>query len=121
MLTYLDGHVPTTGGQPPVTEPENLVAAAKLLRQFHDLTAGMPLARDQEMVCHKYRPQPHPDGQVRSHNHVHRRREGSAEPVRGVRPRMYIMDQAGHHCFTIVLGFARDNADEAEDQPTPAS
>ncbi|MCC3328303.1 phosphotransferase [Nocardia abscessus] len=52
MLTYLDGHVPNSGGQPPVSEPENLIAVANLLRQFHDLTAGTPLARDQEVVCH---------------------------------------------------------------------
>ncbi|UGT67955.1 phosphotransferase [Nocardia gipuzkoensis] len=52
MLTYLGGHVPHSGGQPPVTGPQNLVAVANLLRQLHDLTAGTPLARDQEVVCH---------------------------------------------------------------------
>lgn len=51
ILTYLDGHVPCAG-QASVRAPENLVAIARLMRQFHDLTAGTALAGDQEVVCH---------------------------------------------------------------------
>jgi Ser/Thr protein kinase RdoA (MazF antagonist) len=39
--------------QPPeVTSEESLLAVAKLVRQFHDLTAGTDLAGDHEVVCH---------------------------------------------------------------------
>ncbi|MEU3519790.1 phosphotransferase [Streptomyces sp. NPDC006654] len=31
---------------------ESLVTVARLVREFHDLTAGTPLAGDQEVVCH---------------------------------------------------------------------
>lgn len=45
VLTYLPGH------SGPVTD-ESLVRAALLVREFHDRTAGTPLAGDQEVVCH---------------------------------------------------------------------
>jgi hypothetical protein len=35
-----------------VNSPESLAGIARLVRQFHDLTAGTPLAGDQEVVCH---------------------------------------------------------------------
>ncbi|MFI6321157.1 phosphotransferase [Nonomuraea sp. NPDC050556] len=45
VLTYLPG----THG--PVTDA-SLVRATTLVRELHDLTAGTPLAGDQEVVCH---------------------------------------------------------------------
>jgi phosphotransferase family enzyme len=53
VLSFLDGHVAWEPEQPPeVRSEESLVAAARLVRQFHDLTAGTELARDQEVTCH---------------------------------------------------------------------
>jgi Ser/Thr protein kinase RdoA (MazF antagonist) len=40
---------------PPWQSPTDRVSSAevaRLVRQFHDLTAGTPLAGDQEVVCH---------------------------------------------------------------------
>ncbi|SFR15299.1 Phosphotransferase enzyme family protein [Lentzea waywayandensis] len=45
VLTFLDGHVPAKS-------QDGLAQVARLVRQFHDLTAGTPLAGDQEVVCH---------------------------------------------------------------------
>nr|WP_238362516.1 aminoglycoside phosphotransferase family protein [Actinopolymorpha pittospori] len=62
MLTYVPGWapLPTLALRPAenqVTPPgvlsdESLVGVAKLVREFHDLTAGTPLADDQETLCH---------------------------------------------------------------------
>ncbi|WP_020577862.1 phosphotransferase [Actinopolymorpha alba] len=53
VLTYLEGHVAWEPAQPPdVWSEESLVRVAKLVRQFHDLTAGTRLAEDEEVVCH---------------------------------------------------------------------
>ncbi|MGV4986738.1 hypothetical protein ACVB8X_12925 [Streptomyces sp. NRAIS4] len=35
-----------------MSSDESLVAVARLLREFHDLTAGTALAGDHEVVCH---------------------------------------------------------------------
>ncbi len=35
-----------------VSSDESLATVARLVREFHDLTAGTPLAGDQEVVCH---------------------------------------------------------------------
>lgn len=51
VLTFLDGHVAWRSTDQ-VSSPESLTAVARLVRQFHDLTAGTPLAGDQEVVCH---------------------------------------------------------------------
>jgi hypothetical protein len=52
-LTYLAGHVAWQPAQPPaVWSDDSLTRVAKLVRQFHDLTAGTPLAADDEVVCH---------------------------------------------------------------------
>lgn len=52
-LTYLSGHVAWQPAQPPdVWSEDSLTRVAKLVRQFHDLTAGTPLAEDDEVVCH---------------------------------------------------------------------
>ncbi|KOV93752.1 trifolitoxin immunity protein [Streptomyces sp. NRRL B-3648] len=53
VLSYLDGHVAWEPQQPAaVSSDESLVTVARLVREFHDLTAGTPLAGDQEVVCH---------------------------------------------------------------------
>ncbi|MET9230939.1 phosphotransferase [Lentzea sp. NPDC003310] len=45
VLAFVDGHVPARSS-------EGLAAVARLVREFHDLTAGTDLAGDQEVVCH---------------------------------------------------------------------
>ena len=53
VLTYLAGHVAWAAEQPAaVTSPASLARVAELVREFHDLTAGTPLAGGQEVVCH---------------------------------------------------------------------
>ncbi|MGY0062643.1 phosphotransferase [Streptomyces sp. LZ34] len=67
ILSYLDGHVAWQPDQPPaIGDDESLAAMARLVREFHDLTAGTPLAEGGEVVCHNdlspkntvYRPRP---------------------------------------------------------------
>jgi Ser/Thr protein kinase RdoA (MazF antagonist) len=48
-LTYIAGHVPWKS---PITTPEALQSVGRLVREFHDLTAGIPLAGSEEVVCH---------------------------------------------------------------------
>lgn len=53
VLTYLDGHVAWEPRQPPaVTSDESLLRVARLVREFHDLTAGTAPAGSHEVVCH---------------------------------------------------------------------
>jgi hypothetical protein len=53
ILSFLDGHVAWEVLQPrEVGSDESLAGVAGLVRQFHDLTAGTPLAAGQEVVCH---------------------------------------------------------------------
>lgn len=53
VLSYLDGHVAWEPRQPAaVSSDESLAAVARLVREFHDLTAGTQLAGDHEVVCH---------------------------------------------------------------------
>lgn len=53
VLSFLDGHVAWQPAQAPsVTGPASLARAAELVREFHDLTAGTPLAAGCEVVCH---------------------------------------------------------------------
>ncbi|MGW4026605.1 phosphotransferase [Streptomyces sp. NPDC005009] len=53
VLGYLDGHVAWEPQQPAaVSSDESLAAVARLVRQFHDLTAGTALAGEREVVCH---------------------------------------------------------------------
>ncbi|MEU4425517.1 phosphotransferase [Actinoplanes sp. NPDC024001] len=51
VLSYLDGDVPWQPADYVRTAPA-LAAVARLVREFHDLTAGTDLAADQEVVCH---------------------------------------------------------------------
>jgi len=53
VLDYLDGHVAWDGPQPPdVACEQSLAMVARLVREFHDLTAGTPLADGEQVVCH---------------------------------------------------------------------
>jgi hypothetical protein len=53
ILTFVDGYVPwQEPGVPAVTAEAGLVRVAELVREFHDLTGGTPLAGDAEVVCH---------------------------------------------------------------------
>ena len=53
ILTFVDGYVPWRSADVPgVTAEASLVRVAELVREFHDLTAGTPLAGDDEVVCH---------------------------------------------------------------------
>jgi hypothetical protein len=53
ILSFVDGYVPwRSAGVPGVTVEASLVWVAELVREFHDLTAGTPLAGDAEVVCH---------------------------------------------------------------------
>jgi hypothetical protein len=52
-LDFIPGHVAWEPVQPPdVRSPVSLAHVARLVREFHDLTAGTDLAGDQEVVCH---------------------------------------------------------------------
>ena len=53
VLSFIDGHVAWEPVQPPsVTSEASLARVAMLVREFHDLTAGTPLAAGAEVVCH---------------------------------------------------------------------
>ncbi|MEU5339445.1 phosphotransferase [Streptomyces sp. NPDC020766] len=53
ILTYLDGHVAWEREQPSaVCSEASLLLVTRLVREFHDLTAGTELAGSQEVVCH---------------------------------------------------------------------
>ncbi len=50
MFSYLEGEVPAELAAD--LSDEALVTAARLIRRFHDATAGSPLAGEHETVCH---------------------------------------------------------------------
>jgi len=53
VLSFIDGHVAWEPVQPPsVASDASLARLAGLVREFHDLTAGTPLAAGREVVCH---------------------------------------------------------------------
>lgn len=53
VLSFVAGHVAWEPDQPPaVRSAAGLVAVARLVRQFHDLTAGTELAGGAEVACH---------------------------------------------------------------------
>ncbi|MFB9905669.1 phosphotransferase [Allokutzneria oryzae] len=51
ILTFVEGHI-AWRSRDGVDSVESLEAVARLVREFHDLTAGTPLAGDQEVLCH---------------------------------------------------------------------
>ena len=53
VLSFIDGHVAWEPVQPPsVTSNVSLARLAGVVRGFHDLTSGTPLAAGAEVVCH---------------------------------------------------------------------
>ncbi|MGW1807136.1 phosphotransferase [Streptomyces sp. NPDC002078] len=73
VLSYLAGHVACEPRQPAaVSSDESLVAVARLVREFHDLTAGTALAGEHEVVCHN---------DLSPKNTVYRLVSGSLRPV----------------------------------------
>jgi hypothetical protein len=53
VLSFIDGYVAWQPAQhAAVASPDSLAQVARLVREFHDLTAGTPLASGQEVVCH---------------------------------------------------------------------
>ena len=53
VLSFIAGHVAWEPVQPPsITSDASLARLAGLVREFHDLTAGAPLAAGEEVVCH---------------------------------------------------------------------
>jgi phosphotransferase family enzyme len=53
ILSFLEGHVAWDQPQPAeVSSDASLQAAARLVRAFHDYTAGTDLAGEAEVVCH---------------------------------------------------------------------
>jgi hypothetical protein len=54
ILTYVEGEVPVglDDGAVRILSDARLVSAARLIRRFHDATAGTTLAGDAEVVCH---------------------------------------------------------------------
>ena len=52
ILTFIDGYVAWRSPTYLVDSIESLTAVAHLVRRFHDLTAGTPLAGEQGVVCH---------------------------------------------------------------------
>ncbi|MGW7130500.1 hypothetical protein ACWGIA_19415, partial [Streptomyces bobili] len=73
VLSYLEGHVAWEPRQPAaVSSDESLATVARLVREFHDLTAGTPLAGDQEVVCHN---------DLSPRNTVYQRSRGELRPA----------------------------------------
>ena len=55
ILTYVEGRVYAGGDEDDAIElltDEQLASAGRLIRRFHDATAGSPLAGSAEVVCH---------------------------------------------------------------------
>lgn len=53
ILSFIEGIVPIDSDiEPPISTDESLIAVARMVREFHDLTAGTPLAGMEEVVCH---------------------------------------------------------------------
>jgi hypothetical protein len=53
VLSFIEGHVAWEPAQPAsVTSDASLAGVARLVREFHDLTAGTPLATGAEVACH---------------------------------------------------------------------
>ena len=109
-LSFIDGHVAWAPRQPPsVTSDASLARLAALVREFHDLTAGTPLAAGAEVVCHN---------DLSPKNTVYR--DGGA----GLRPTTFIdwdiaapgkrIHDVAHVCWQYVgLGPRRSDADTA--------
>ena len=73
VLGYIEGIVPTDDVVPEAfMADESLAAISRMVREFHDLTAGSDLAGDAEVVCHN---------DLSPKNTVYRERDGVTMPV----------------------------------------
>ncbi|GAA3735869.1 hypothetical protein HDA32_001277 [Spinactinospora alkalitolerans] len=73
VLGFVEGHVPwRIPRAPDVDADESLVRVAKLVREFHDLTAGTALAAGSEVACHN---------DLSPKNTVYRGPDGGRRPV----------------------------------------
>lgn len=53
ILEYVEGSAAWEGEQQRLARSDEcLISVSRLVREFHDLTAGSPLAQDHEVVCH---------------------------------------------------------------------
>ncbi|MEU9782670.1 phosphotransferase [Streptomyces phaeochromogenes] len=110
LLTYLDGHVAWEREQPSaVHSEESLLLVTRLVREFHDLTAGTELTGSQEVVCHN---------DLSPKNTVYRSVGGALRPVAFIdwdlaAPGARIHDVA-HVCWQYIgLGPGVKNLDES--------
>ncbi len=73
VLSHVEGHVAWEGQQPlGVWSDESLIGVMRLVRRFHDVTAGTDLAGDAEVVRH---------GDLSPKNTVYRQTDGLYRPV----------------------------------------
>src|SRR5690606_1495665 len=92
ILSYIDGYVPVDRVIPSsIRSDVSLTAIARLVRAFHDLTAGTELAGDEEVVCHN---------DLLPKNTVYREASGNLMPIAFIdwdlaepRPRVYDLAQ----------------------------
>ena len=110
MLTYLDGHVAWEARQPAgVWSAASMREAGRLVREFHDLTAGTELAQGEEVVCHN---------DLSPRNTIYRDGESGLRPVAFIdwdlaAPGKRIHDVA-HACWQYLnLGPGVDDVDAA--------
>jgi hypothetical protein len=109
VLSFIDGYVAWQPDQPAeISSPACLAQVASLVRQFHDLTAGTPLAGGQEVVCHN---------DLSPKNTVYRDTCGGLHPVAFIdwdiaAPGARIHDVA-HVCWQYI-GLGPDIVDAAE-------
>lgn len=94
ILTYIEGEV--LDGSPALIPDRRLRTAARLIRDFHDATAGSAIARGGEVVCH---------GDLGQHNLVFRGEQavGLIDWDEGVAPASRLVDLAhAVWCFAAV-------------------
>lgn len=73
ILGYIEGIVPVVRSIPEqFTTGEALIAVARMVREFHDLTAGTELAGTEEVVCHN---------DLSPKNTIYREEDGILRPV----------------------------------------
>lgn len=73
ILSFIEGIVPIDSDiEPSFSTDQSLIAVAQMVRKFHDLTAGTPLAGTVEVVCHN---------DLSPKNTVYRREAGIMMPV----------------------------------------
>jgi hypothetical protein len=73
ILSFIAGTVPIDRDIPPsFSTDESLITVARMVREFHDLTAGTPLAGTEEVVCHN---------DLSPKNTVYREDDGIVMPV----------------------------------------